>query len=216
MSSIGISIPLATYSKKKKRLLARIASIQKSSNYQFIQFLINLENSLIEELYLILENEEDFWKMKARISWLSDGDANTGFFHTSTLNRRRRNRILSLKDEHGNWKHEPHEIKDSIVSFFKDLYTSSHTQYPIFTTTPGPQNPSLSTMQKANMALPLKDSEIKRAIFSFKPFKALGPDELHPFFYQKHRDIVGNNVIQFCKQCFSSETMHPNMNETLI
>ncbi|XP_075083424.1 uncharacterized protein LOC142167164 [Nicotiana tabacum] len=45
---------------KKKRLLARIAGIQKSPNYQFSHFLLNLENTLIEELDSILKNEEDF------------------------------------------------------------------------------------------------------------------------------------------------------------
>lgn len=113
---------------KKKRLLSRIVGIQKSPNYQFSHFLLNLKNTLIEELDSILKNEEDFWKLKARISWLSNGDANTRFFHTFTLNRKRRNKILSLKDEAGNWQHDPHEIKDSIASFFKDLYTFSHTQ----------------------------------------------------------------------------------------
>ena len=42
--------------------------------------------------------EEEFWAMKARITWLVEWDRNTSFFHTSTLVRRRRNRISCIKD----------------------------------------------------------------------------------------------------------------------
>nr|XP_009591566.1 uncharacterized protein LOC104088573 [Nicotiana tomentosiformis] len=192
---------------KKKRLLTRIASIQKSPNYQFSQFLLNLENTLIEELESILKNKEDFWKLKSRINWLSDSDANTRFFHISTLNRRKRNRILSLKDEADNWQHVPHEIKESIIKFFSALHTYSHTQSPIPTSSPNSQSHTLSIIQKASLALPLRDSEIKRASFSFKPFKAPSPNGLHPFFYQKYWDIVSKDVIQFYKDCFSSKIL---------
>lgn len=125
--------------------------------------------------------------------------------------------ILSLKYESGNWQHEPHDIKESITRFFSALYISSPPpQSPTNTTGPNSQSHVLFTIQKVNLALPLGDSEIKKAIFSFKTFKAPGPDGLHLFFYQKYWDIVGKNVIQFCKECFVSKTMHPKMIETLL
>ncbi|XP_019231008.1 PREDICTED: uncharacterized protein LOC109211873 [Nicotiana attenuata] len=62
---------------KKKRLVARIHAIQNSPSYQFSSFLLQLENDLNEELNSILKNEEDFWKLKSRINWLNEGDANT-------------------------------------------------------------------------------------------------------------------------------------------
>lgn len=77
----------------------RIAGIQKSSNYQFSDFLLHLEISLIEEFDSIFKNDEEFLKLRSRNNWLTDGDVSTRFFQTSTLNRRRRNIILSLKDE---------------------------------------------------------------------------------------------------------------------
>ncbi|XP_070055183.1 uncharacterized protein LOC142179860 [Nicotiana tabacum] len=87
---------------KKRRNMARIAGIQKLPNYQFNNYLLNLESNLIRELDSIFKNEDDFWKLKSRFNWLTEGDANIRFFHTSTLNWRRRNMIMSLKEESGN------------------------------------------------------------------------------------------------------------------
>ncbi|KAM2626797.1 hypothetical protein TB2_000341 [Malus domestica] len=42
--------------------------------------------------------EESYWMQSFRVRWLREGDANTSFFHTSTLHRRRRNQIIKIKD----------------------------------------------------------------------------------------------------------------------
>ncbi|TQE04408.1 hypothetical protein C1H46_010027 [Malus baccata] len=43
--------------------------------------------------------EESVWKQKSRVQWLQEGDANTKFFHQSTLQRRRRNKVVTLKSD---------------------------------------------------------------------------------------------------------------------
>lgn len=87
---------------KKKHILDRLNGIQKASAYPFSSFLQNLESNLQAEYSAILQNEEDFWKLKSEVDWLCQGDANTKFFRTTTLNIRRRNRILRLTNEVGN------------------------------------------------------------------------------------------------------------------
>ena len=66
-------------------------------------FLVELEKKLRLEYTEVAKLEEEFWAMKARILWLVEGDRNTSFYHTSALVRRRRNRILCMKDRMGNW-----------------------------------------------------------------------------------------------------------------
>lgn len=56
---------------------------------------------LKKELHLEHQNEETFWRMKSRVTWLKDGDRNTKFFHAATKNRRAQNKIRSLKDDQG-------------------------------------------------------------------------------------------------------------------
>lgn len=111
---------------RKRQILARLAGIQKSNVYPFSNFLLELEANLQQEFSVILKSEEDFWKPKSRITWLSEGDANKTFFHISTVNRRRRNRILSLKDEVGNTIQDPQHIKDTIINYFIKIYATDH------------------------------------------------------------------------------------------
>lgn len=74
----------------KNRLLRRIEEIQKSPNLYTNSFLQNLENSLIQEYNLLLKMEEDYWKLKSHINWLSEGEFNTHFFHITTLNKKKK------------------------------------------------------------------------------------------------------------------------------
>lgn len=56
-----------------------------------------LENTLQKEFLNTLEQKEQLRFMKFRINWLTLVDKNNSFFHTSTITRRRRNKILSLE-----------------------------------------------------------------------------------------------------------------------
>lgn len=58
-----------------------------------LNFLGNLERDLIREYNKILRQEEVLGFQKSRVNWLALGERNTKFYHLTTLNRRRRNKI---------------------------------------------------------------------------------------------------------------------------
>lgn len=97
-------------------------------------FHLSLENTLIAEFNEILKREEEFWKLKFRVQWLNEGDANTKFFHTTTIDRRRKNRILGLNDSIGNWTFDKGAINNIILNHLKNIYSTelikSHYQNP--------------------------------------------------------------------------------------
>ncbi|KAM1813664.1 hypothetical protein ACFX11_027427 [Malus domestica] len=54
------------------------------------------------ELDQLCKHEECYWLHRSRVQWLKEKDANTKFFHQSTMLRRRRNNVVSLKNNNGN------------------------------------------------------------------------------------------------------------------
>ena len=61
----------------------------------------------------MLALKEEYWVMKSRIGFLVNGDHNTSFYHTSVL-ARRRNKIVSLKNNNGEWICEKAKVANHI------------------------------------------------------------------------------------------------------
>lgn len=58
---------------------------------------------LKKDLSEAYKSKEVYWQQKSRVQWLKEGDKNTAFFHISTSNRRRKNKISRLKRANGEW-----------------------------------------------------------------------------------------------------------------
>jgi len=56
-----------------------------------------LEKDLQEQLEITLYQEECLWFQKSRSQWIADGDRNTKYYHSKTIIRKRKNKILSEK-----------------------------------------------------------------------------------------------------------------------
>lgn len=58
------------------------------------------------------------------------GDRNTSIYHVSTITRRKRNHIASVKDDVGNWLTNDRQVMEFFRSGFVELYTTSHLSAP--------------------------------------------------------------------------------------
>lgn len=158
--------------------------------------------------------EEDFWKLKLRILWLNNEDANTKFFHISSLQRRYRNRITSLRDGVGNYITNEELIKIHIIDFYQSLYstkiTSSNCRFLIG------NHPVVPPETASTLIAPLSRKEVVDTILSFKPLKAPGPNGLHLFFYQQYLNLVGDSVINLCNQIFTNFSIPDVINNTYL
>lgn len=97
--------------RKKKKLRARISGVQRALAQQRSHQLELLEEQFLSEYNVILEQEDTFWAQKSRVQWIQQGERNTRFFHVSTICRRRRNKIASLKDDEGQWVIDQNMLK---------------------------------------------------------------------------------------------------------
>uniref|UniRef100_A0A2N9H633 CCHC-type domain-containing protein n=1 Tax=Fagus sylvatica TaxID=28930 RepID=A0A2N9H633_FAGSY len=154
-----------------------------------------LEKSIRLEFLTILDQEEEFWALKSRLGWVLEGDRNTKFFHTSTIVRRKFNKIVRIRNSVGGWLENGEDISNHFLSGYIELYTSSHSSF--ITGFPAPRLAAcLSDTDALNIGTPVSPLEIKNALWSFKPFKAPGPDGLHPGFFQQCWHHVGPSVVR--------------------
>ena len=201
---------------KKKNIKARLNGIQRAVSVKPSSFLLNLEQDLLKELDLILRQEEELWAMKSRVNWMIQGERNTGFYHASTLIRRKRNQILAIKDAMGEWIYEEAEVKAFIRNGFNDIYTTSLSSVSRSEAYSTQWQASLTEEEKASISGGVSDAEVKSALWSLKAFKAPGPDGLHAGFYQRFWLTVGRSVTDEVKKIFTERRMPSYLNQTLI
>lgn len=199
---------------QKKHLLARLDGIQSSPNYPTSRFLQNLENIVLKEYNVVLHLEEEFWELKSRIHWLQYGDSNAKFFHLSTLQRRRRNRISALKDNTDNWCFDAQQIQSSIFNYYNNLFTIELPHSPRYSFNYTYR--CLTLDDYSSLLQLLIDHEVLLAVKPFKPFKASGPDDLHPYFYQHFWTDIGPKELTFCKHVSSNFEIPASINKTYI
>ena len=63
-----------------------------------VELLIFLEKRRLAKL---LEDEELYWKQRAKAFWLENGDLNTKFFHAQASGLKAANKVSSLVDDNG-------------------------------------------------------------------------------------------------------------------
>lgn len=85
--------------------------------------LLKREDELLKEFEEVLEQEEVIWFQKSREKWIALGERNTKYFHTSTIIRRKRNRIESLKNDDGVWVTDGADLEKMAVDYFTRLYS---------------------------------------------------------------------------------------------
>ena len=168
-------------------------------------------SNLIEYL---LELEEIHMMQMSRISWLKNGDRNTGFFQAYASARRKRNFIKKLKDSDGNWMEGTTKLNPHIQSYFSNLFTSE-VQY----TDPSILSKvnSKVTAQMNNMLLaPYTPDDVRKAVFSIGDLKAPGPDGLHAVFFKKYWHILGEEITQEVLIAINSRQIPAEWNDTTI
>ncbi|XP_062021093.1 uncharacterized protein LOC133737577 [Rosa rugosa] len=174
----------------------------------------NVRVELESELNDLLEREQVFWKQRAKVFWLTDGDINTKFFHQRASNRRRKNLIRGLFDEDNKWCTEDEDIENIVLSYFRGLFTSSS---PIGFERISDVIPRLVTDElNVELTKPISLDEVHRALRQMHPSKAPGPDGFSPSFYQHFWAVVGPDVLEAVRGFIGCEQRTRLINHTHV
>ncbi|XP_021827477.1 uncharacterized protein LOC110768097 [Prunus avium] len=199
---------------RKARLLARLNGIQKALCEGFNPFLSRLEVSLMDDFNKILEQEAQFWKQKSRVQWLQEGDRNTKFFHLTTVIRRRRNKIESLRNNDGMVVATALGIKALAVEHFASLFTQSHlapTELDIPNLFPLISGEDLDVLTKD-----VELDEVKESLFGIGGLKAPGIDGFPACFYQTQWGQCATDIYAMVTKAFTECSFPAKLNHTLI
>lgn len=83
-----------------------------------------LLKSIYQKLLKAYKNEEEYWKQRSRILWLSLGDKNSGYFHAITRGRKAINKFSILEDEEGIAVFKENKIAKVILRYYNKRFTS--------------------------------------------------------------------------------------------
>lgn len=132
-----------------------------------------------EKLNSLLLNKETYWKQRAKIFWLREGDDNTKFFHSSATARKKANKITYLVDNDG----AKVEDQDGMCRIVRDYFTSLFTIEDRNDEATMVGHRQVTVDQNIMLSKEFTFDEFTLAIRQMHPDKAAGPDGLSPVFF---------------------------------
>lgn len=148
------------------------------------------------------------------MKWLQGGDQNSKKFHASTLERHDRNRVQRIKGQNGIWVEGQLEVEQTILDYFREVYTSERPHNFSECLNAAPRLVSQDINEELMRIV--TDSEIKSAMESLGPLKSLGPDGFNGLFYQNHWSTVKEEVCKAVKEFFEGGDLPVMLNETVV
>jgi hypothetical protein len=146
-----------------------------------------------DKMSLLLAQEDAYWRQRAKIHWLQNGDSNTKFFHAMASMRKKSNKIWKLQAESGEVVDRQEELRSVAKAYFDTLFTNNTgTSNSILNYVSGKINE-----QDNNMLLaPFLKEEFRTALFQMNSDKSPGPDGFNPAFYKRFWDICGDEIFR--------------------
>nr|XP_027109299.1 uncharacterized protein LOC113729174 [Coffea arabica] len=136
---------------------------------------------------------KQFWKQKARVRWLQEGDRNTRFFHSVVKNRRVRSIIHRIRNGQGEWVESDDGIGVEAIRYFEGLFTD---QRPASSSELLQHIPTILTDEENDLLEQFPSAvEIRNAVFAMDGESAPGPDGYTGKFFTVAWSVVGADVV---------------------
>lgn len=201
--------------RRKEVLLADIKKVQDDLEVSPTDALLEKEDELLKAFEVVLEQEEILWFQKSREKMIALGDRNTKYFHTSTVIRRRRNRIEMLKNDENSWISNKQELETLAVDYYRKLYSTDDIPLDV-EALPREGFVNLSHDELRSLNKTFTGAEVEVAVKSMGKYKAPGSDGFQPIFYQDCWTEVGESVVRFVVEFFSTGSLPSHMNDALV
>nr|GEU99310.1 hypothetical protein [Tanacetum cinerariifolium] len=174
----------------------------------------SLKVEVLKGFFAAAKDEELLLKQRSKISWFSEGDFNTKYFHNAMKEKRNKGRIEYMEDLDGN-SFFGDSVRDQFLKNIESVLGKKKEVVPI-------HEPSslfinkLSMMDADLMVKPVSLKEIKDVLFNMNDDKAPGPDGFSAKFFKGAWSIVGAKFSQAILDFFSNGKLLKEINPTII
>ncbi|XP_074313786.1 uncharacterized protein LOC141648979 [Silene latifolia] len=141
-----------------------------------------------------------FWKQRAKLHWLKDGDACTKYFFNFVRERHKKNFIYAIRQENNVWSSDIADIFTSFETYFKEIYETEVEHEPLDAfiheshTLLDNLRYTLNHDQHDLLRRGFTRKEVRKAVFQMGSNKSPGPDGIPGVFYQKYWFHIKDDV----------------------
>jgi hypothetical protein len=163
----------------------------------------NFRDILQQKVADLLNIQKIYWKQRAAIKWITDGEICSRFFHAHAKVKHKKNSIAILTDENG-IIHFEHEHKSGLLwDAFKSRLGSSDFSGIDF------DLPELLICNEELHELdsPFTKLEIDNIIKSLPSDKSSGPDGFNTNFIKKCWHIIAQDFYDLCDKFYHDEVL---------
>ncbi|VFR00985.1 unnamed protein product [Cuscuta campestris] len=155
-----------------------------------------------------------FWKQKANLKWISEGDCNSKFYHAFVKGRRAKAKIRFIYDQAGKEHRDMENISTRAIDHFTNVFSNTQSIQV---------DPMMDYLEEVITAednerickLPFKE-EIKAAVWSLDPGSAPGPDGFNGTFFRTYWNIIKTDVISATQEFFTGVPIPKAYGSTFI
>ncbi|PNY09255.1 ribonuclease H [Trifolium pratense] len=158
----------------------------------------------------LLVQEETYWRQRAQMHWLQQGDLNTKFFHMSASVRSKVKKIEKLiNGANMEVKTQP-EICEEAKAYFDKLFKANMSSHePVLSLI----TPKITQDDNDRLLAPLTKEEIHEALLQMHPDKAPGPDNFNPTFYEHFWSVRGDNIFEAANEWLEKDCLDKCVSE---
>ncbi|XP_071920617.1 uncharacterized protein [Coffea arabica] len=158
--------------------------------------------------------ECEFWRQKAAIKWIKEGDANTSFFHAAVKQKRSCNFIARIRGSGDSWFDSIEDIKLSASDFFSTLFTADRAAGSGIR--PSLELPKLTPEENDMLLKSPSVEEVHTVICSLDSQSAAGPDGFGGGFYQSCWECIKDDFMDAVQDFFAGVSMPRGFSSTTI
>ncbi|KAH9666707.1 reverse transcriptase domain-containing protein [Citrus sinensis] len=149
----------------------------------------------------LLHSHEVYWKQRSKTFWLRDGDSNSKYFHAMASSRKRKNTLIKLRNQEGQWCTNLADVNNLICEYFTTLFTAGICSYDDVLNC---VESKITDAQNQSLLEPFTAEDVQSAVFGMHPDKSPGPDGMNPAFYQKFWNVVAKMLANRMKMVLGS------------